>query len=96
MSRPDSYYDDVSEEFDFEQGDTVFVRVRRDGGTSGPLRAKFVADVVGFNTPNAGEELRSDRVVLSPPWSSSARSGLSFRSYDAEYTIVDDMDEVRF
>lgn len=96
MSESESRYSQQSEEFDFEGGDTVLVRIRRDGGTSGPLRAKFFADVVGFDGPDGPHAFGSERVVLCPVWADGAMTSIRFKPYEAEFEVVEDEDEVRF
>lgn len=73
---------DTPEEFDFEIGDTVIVRVR-EHGTHGQLQAKFIADVVGFSDFGPG----SPYVNLAPPWDDITDTKL--HSYEAEFEVVD-------
>ena len=78
----------MSDSFDFEEGDTVLVRIRN--GTRGKLKAKFLADVQGFTT--SGHD--SDTVVLDPPW--DAIGMVRLYSYDADFEVIEDETEVRF
>ena len=78
----------MSDSFDFEEGDTVLVRIRN--GTRGKLKAKFLADVQGFNEKRVG----SDQVELDPPW--EAVGGFRLHQFDAEFEVIEDESEVRF
>lgn len=72
-----------SDDFDFEEGDTVLVRVR-EHGNSGNLQGKFVATVNGFDS---GIGPGSDFVSLSPPWDDI--SDIRLHSYEAEFEPID-------
>jgi hypothetical protein len=74
----------MSDDFDFEEGDTVLVRVRQHG-TSGRIQAKFVAEVQGFD---GGIGPGSDYVSLEPPWDDL--TGIRLHSYEAEFEVVPD------
>lgn len=73
----------TSDDFGFERGDRVRVRVR-ENGTTGNIVAKFDADVRGFRS---GVGPSSDHVCLDPPWDSIG--GVSLRSYEAEFEVLD-------
>ena len=77
----------MSDEFDFEAGDTVLVRLRE----RGQLRAKFVATVDGFESRHP---MLSDRVRLDPPWDSL--TGMTLGQHDAEFEVVESVEEVNF
>ncbi|OLZ39107.1 hypothetical protein A6E15_19275 [Natrinema saccharevitans] len=87
MSETDrnSRYAATSEDFDFEAGDRVLVRVR-EHGDSGNIEGKFEATVEGFETGVSA--VSSDRAVFDPPWDSI--SGVKFRYYEAEFEVLDD------
>lgn len=80
----------MSDDFDFEEGDYVLLRIR-EHGNSGPLRGKFIAECVGFRET---ETLGSDYANFEPPWDRIA--DLTLKPYDAEFEQVDDPDEVNF
>lgn len=73
-----------SDHFEFQSGDRVRVRVR-EHGTSGIIKAKFDADVEGFQPRALGT---SAQVVLDPPWDSIG--GVSLGPHDAEYEVLDE------
>lgn len=87
---------DTAEDFDFVAGDYVVVRIRRDLGTNGPLRAKFVAECEGFDGPRGPRSFGTVRTVLSPVWADSRTGRITFNQYDAEFERVDSPDEVTF
>jgi hypothetical protein len=79
----------MSDDFEFDEGDTVLVRVR-ERGTSGKLQAKFVAEVVDFGgSIGPGSEY----ATLDPPWKSIGY--IKLHSYEAEFEVVND-DEGHF
>lgn len=84
-------YSDTSEDFDFEAGDRVIVRVRENGGTQGRLVGKFVASVKGFNPQPVG----GDAAIFCPPWAENMylMTTVVLRQSDAEFERVGD-DEV--
>jgi hypothetical protein len=75
--------DTDSEHFDFPAGARVTVRVR-EHGTTGTIKAKFEADVKGFQSRAVGT---SDQAVLDPPWDSIG--GVSLGPHDAEFELLD-------
>lgn len=75
----------MSDDFDFEEGDTVLVRVRQHGD-SGRIQAKFVAEVDGFDS--GFDQTSSDLAKFDPPWSMLGMVNL--RCYEAEFEVVDD------
>jgi len=70
-------------QFDFKEGDTVRVRVRKNG-TSGKIVAKFDAEVkrIKDRGPMMGE-----KVDLDPPWDSL--TPVSLKPYDAEFEVIE-------
>lgn len=77
-------------EFDFEKGDWVLIRVR-ENGTSGAIRAKFVAKCEDIRAPDG---VVSPLARFTPPWDRIA--DLTLREYEAEFEQVDGPDEVNF
>jgi len=73
-----------AENFDFEQGDTVLVRVRQHGD-SGRIQAKFVAECTGFRS---NRPVGSAQAQFDPPWDQIGTVDL--RYYEAEYEVVED------
>lgn len=73
----------ISDDFEFEEGDRVRVRVR-EHGTRGNILAKFDADVRGFR-PAVGPS--SDYACFDPPWDSIG--GVTLRSTEAEFEVLD-------
>lgn len=74
-------------EFDFEVGDRVEVKVR-ENGTSGPIVAKFEAEVAKIDQ---GEKaMHSPKVLLEVPWGGVDGRRLRFKSYEAEFEVIDD------
>lgn len=78
----------MTDEFDFDEDDIVIVRVRK-YGTSGPIRAKLVGAVIEF-IDHPG--LLSDRVVIQSPWDKR----LKFNSHEADFEVVDGVEECQF
>lgn len=74
----------TSDDFDFETGDRVLVRVR-ENGDSGTIKGKFEATVDGFK--QGATPVSSDLVVLDPPWESIG--GVKLRYYEAEFEVLD-------
>lgn len=72
-----------ADNFEFEAGDTVLVRVR-ERGSSGKLQGKFIADVNGFDGALGPGSLYA---VLSPPWNNI--SNIRLHSYEAEFEVID-------
>lgn len=68
-----------SDDFDFEQGDTVVVR-HREHGTTGNIVAKFEAEVSSFRDGVPGG---SDKVRLALPWGDMT----TMSSNDAEFEV---------
>lgn len=77
-----SRYEDSSEDFDFEAGDRVLVRVR-ENGNSGNIKGKFEATVDGFRQGALGS---SDKAVFDPPWDST--TGVTLHYYEAEFEVM--------
>lgn len=73
-----------SDDFDFEVGDRVLVRVR-EHGQSGRMKGKFVGVVDGFR---GGVSLTPDKIVIDPPWGGSASSSVVLSPHDAELETV--------
>lgn len=93
MSAEPSRYADTADEFDFQAGDTVLVRVREHGGSNGPLAAKFLAECEGFADRLVGG---SPKAVLAVEWGGVMGDSFRFNYYDAEFEVVEDRAEVRF
>lgn len=83
----------MSDEFPFEEGDRVLVRVREHGGTNGRIRAKFLAECKGFERGLLGD---MDRVELLPAWGEGPMDTLRLKPYDAEFETVAADEEVSF
>jgi len=75
------------DEFPFEQGDTVLVRVR-DGGT---MVAKFVADCSDIKQ-SSGVGAAQARFDLPP----GTLNSVTLTSYEAEFEVVDSAEGVSF
>ena len=82
-------YKETSEDFEFDAGATLLVRIRKNGS----MAAKFVAGVEGFRHRHT---TLSDQVVLNVPWDDSPIGTVKLNSYDAEFEEVDSLDEVNF
>lgn len=80
----------MSDEFPFEAGDTVLIRVR-ENKTSGPLRAKLVAECTGFEGEDrmTGTRARFDFPVRT-------MNSITLATYEAEFEPVEDASEVTF
>jgi hypothetical protein len=76
--------DSVSE---LEEGDDVLVRMREDG----QLVAKFVACVESTKD----ERMLGRKIVLETPWTNGYRH-VRLSPYDAEFELIDDVDDVSF
>ena len=74
----------MSDEFNLEEGDRVLVKVR-ENSTSGAIQAKFVAEVLRFNEQKG---MRSDQVVLDPPWRTI--TSVKLREHEAEFEKIPD------
>jgi hypothetical protein len=73
---------------EIQEGDTVCVRVR-ENRTSGPLQAKFVADVAEIQ-----QRIGTKTIVLDVPWASVSR--IRLKPYEATFEQIDDHDDVSF
>lgn len=78
-------------DIEFEEGDTVLVRVR-ENRTSGSLRAKFIAEVDRMG--EYGGYTGSPRIRLDLEF--GTMNSVTLRPYEAEFEVVDDVEEVRF
>jgi len=76
--------DTAHEEFPFEPGDRVLVRVR-ENGTSGTIDAKFEAECSRIEG-EAGP--LSTRARFDLPW--GLMNSVTLRPYDAEFEVIDD------
>lgn len=79
---------DRNDTFPFTEGDTVLVRVR-EHGTSGPLRAKFVAECVDIGTAAFTVSARFDLPF-------GTMNTVTLRPYEAEFETVAAPSEVTF
>lgn len=84
------WWNTMSDDFEFEEGDSVLIRIR-EHGDSGHLRAKVIAECVGFRE---SEYPGSDFAKFEPPWDRIA--DLALKPYDAEFEYVEDVGEVNF
>lgn len=66
-------------EFEFEEGDTVTVRVR-ENGTRGKIIAKFTAECVDFRTYPIG----GDKAVFELP---GKMNRVSYADYEGEFEV---------
>jgi hypothetical protein len=80
----------MNDEYEFAEGDTVLVRVR-ETRQNGPLRAKFVADVESIRET----ELGGDTVTLDMGFGDSMNT-IRLKPYQAEFEVVDGIEEVKF
>lgn len=81
----DSRYASTCDDFEFEAGDRVLVRVR-EHGNSGNIKGKFEATVKGFESGVSA--VSSDWAVFDPPWDSIG--GVKLRYYEADFEVLDD------
>ena len=77
----------MNNEFPFEEGDRVLVRVR-ENGKSGRMVAKFVADCEEIRSRAPGMSLVAE---LNPPWTQIGTVDL--HPYEAEFEKIE-QDEV--
>jgi len=86
----DSVQIDESDDFDFEVGDTIVVRVRENGDT-GTIEGKFKGVAEGFLPGVMGT---SDTALISPPWDDIGNVQLT--PFEAEFEVIGDNEEIHF
>lgn len=80
----------MSSDFEFSEDGLVLIRVR-ENKTSGPLRAKLVAECTGIR----GED-RMTATQAQFEFPVGTINNISMAPYGAEFEVVDDVNEVTF